>query len=99
MGLPRESGRFWKRGEYLTPTEIRNPDRLARSIVTVTTTLYRFLVCCLHAYFVNSKTNETECLKCFMKVRGVKCFIEVCSSTFRILIVRVGGHCINKFQN
>jgi len=87
------------KGANLTPTEIRNPDLPVRSIVTVTPTLSRFLVSCLQAYFLNSKTNETERLKCLMKVRGRKCFIEVCSSISRILIVLVGGHCINEFQN
>lgn len=58
------------KGANLTPTEIRNPARLARSIVTVLPTLSRFPVSCLQAYSVKSKTNESESLKCFMKVRG-----------------------------
>jgi hypothetical protein len=95
----RESLDVFGKVANLTPTEIQNPARLARSIVTATLTLSRFLVSCLQAYPVNSKTNETESLKRLMKVSGRKCFVEVCSSTFRILIVLVGGHCINEFQN
>lgn len=99
MWAYRESLDVFEKGANLTHTEIRNPDLLARSIVTVTPTLSRFLVTCLQGYSVNGKTNETESLKCLAKVRGRKCFIEVCCPTSRILIVLVGGHCINEFQN
>lgn len=67
--MPRESGRFWKRGES-QPYRDSKPGPSSPSIVTVLPTLSRFPVTCLQAYSVNSKTNETESLKCLIKVRG-----------------------------